>query len=107
MKTADIYRLAVKILRRVAKEQPSKTFTNKQGDTVSISQVVDVLDRAWQWMYPELSTDDIAMVVRCKHCKYYKQYRKKNDIKSKPFYACSLTSQKRDPMFFCKEGEEE
>lgn len=107
MKAADLYRLAVKILRKEAQQNPSKTYTNKDGEKASTSDVADMIDKTYQWMYKELATDDVELVVRCKRCKYYKKYKKKEDIKAKPFYACSLTKQKRDPQFFCADGDTE
>lgn len=107
MKVADLYKLAVKILDKEAKQNPKKTYTNKDGEKASISDVIAMLERAYQWMYKELATDDVTLVVRCRKCKYYKKYRKKDSIKSMPFYACSLTKQKRDPQFFCADGDTE
>ena len=107
MKVADLYQLAVKILRREAQQHPDKIYTNKSGEKASISDVADILDRAHQWMYKDLAVDDLALVVRCECCKYYKKYKKKDDIKARPFYACSLTKQKRDPKFFCADGDTE
>lgn len=70
------------------------------------AQVIDDLTRLKGWAYPHLTTDDIVRVVRCGKCKHYKRYKKKNDRKSQPFYACSLNMAKHDPDFFCKDGRE-
>lgn len=106
MKQVDIYRLAVKLLRGLAKENPGKSFTNSAGEKATISDVADELDKVSKWLYKDFHTEDIDKVVRCKKCKYYKKYRKKGSIKDLPFYACSKDRKKRDPMFFCKDGEE-
>lgn len=68
------------------------------------------LIRAWgklkSWVYPQLTTDDMQLVIRCSNCKYYKRYKKKDDHKAAPFWACSKTKMKRDPDFFCKDGDQ-
>ena len=107
MKQIDMYKLAVKLLRKLAVKTNNKGFKNSDGEHVTISDVADNLEHIANWMYPELSTEDIAKVVRCKKCRYYKKYKKKGTLKGAAFYACSKDMQKRDPMFFCKEGEEQ
>ena len=62
-------------------------------------------DRLKGWIYPQLAIDDVQLVTRCRHCKYYKKYRKKDNPKAAPFWACSKTKMKRDPDFFCKDGD--
>lgn len=73
---------------------------------VGNTQLIKELTKLKGWIYPALSTEDIALVVRCKKCKYYKKYRRKNDIKTPSFYACSLTHAKKDPNYYCADGEE-
>lgn len=58
------------------------------------------------WVYPQLTVDDMQLVTRCKHCKYYKKYKKKDNPKAASFWACSKTKLKREPDFFCKDGEQ-
>lgn len=58
------------------------------------------------WIYPQLTTDDMQLVIRCSNCRYYKRYKKKDDHKAVPFWACSKTKTKRDPDFFCKDGDQ-
>lgn len=106
MKQVDIYRLAVKLLRKMAKENPGKSFTNSAGEKATIDYVANELDKVSKWLYKDFHTEDIDKVVRCKNCKYYKKYKKKGAIKASVFWACSRDMQKRDPMFFCKDGEE-
>lgn len=64
---------------------------------------------AWKklksWIYPQLTTDDMQLITRCKYCVYYKKYKKKDNPKVAPFWACSRTKLKRDPDFFCKDGD--
>lgn len=76
----------------------------KQSDKKSV-EVANRLEKVLHWTYPDLSTEDIVKVIRCKDCMYYKKYRKKSPYKSVAFYACSLTKTKREPTFFCKDGE--
>lgn len=75
-------------------------------NAIEAAQVMDDLTRLKGWAYPNLTTDDIVRVVRCRRCKHYKKYRLKNDRKTKPFYACSLTKIKRPEDYFCKDGAE-
>lgn len=53
------------------------------------------------WAYPQLTTEDMVKVTRCKRCQYYKKYKKKGDRKSLPVWACSIDKVKRDPEFYC------
>ena len=73
---------------------------------VEAAQLMDDITRLKGWAYPYLTTDDIVRVVRCHRCKHYKKYRLKNDRKTKPFYACSLTKIKHPEDYFCKDGAE-
>lgn len=104
MKLSDILQLAVKLLSMQAEKNPAKTFT-KNGKTMSITQVVESLNELRSWLYPDLVTEDVCKVVRCKRCMYYRKFRTKG-MKSQEFMACKLDMKKRDPMFFCKDGEE-
>lgn len=106
MKQVDVYRLAVKLLKKAAKENPGKVFVNSAGEKVTIEEIADGLDKISKWLYKDFHTEDIDKVVRCKKCKFYRRYKKKGAFKAVAFYACSKDMQKRDPMFFCKEGEE-
>ena len=106
MKQVDIYRLAVKLLRKMAKENPGKSFTNSDGEKATIDEVADALDNLSKWLYKDFHTEDITKVVRCKKCKYYKKYKKKGEFKAQIFQVCSKDMQKRSPMFFCKDGDE-
>lgn len=106
MKQIDVYRLAVKLLKKIAKENPGKSFTNSAGEKATIEEVVNSLDKVSKWVYKDFYTEDIDRVVRCKRCKFYKKYKKKDGFKSQVFQACSKDMKKRDPMFFCKDGKE-
>lgn len=105
MKVVDVYKLAIRVLKKQAKECPSKSFTNSSGETVTIKDIADKMETVVKWIHPELYTDDVACVVRCKKCRFYKTYKKKGAFKSVPFKACCKDMKKRDPMFFCAEGE--
>lgn len=103
----EVYRLAAKILRTYHKINPDKVFTNKSGDRLTADDVAKSIEKVSSWMYRDLSSEDIEKVVRCKNCINYKRFKKKGDIKSPAFYACRLDMKKRDPMFYCKAGEED
>lgn len=106
MKQVDIYRLAVKLLRKMAKENPGKSFRNSAGEKVTVEDIADSLDKISKWLYKDFHTEDIEKVVRCQKCKFYKKYKKKDTFKPQVFQACSKDMKQRDPMFFCKDGEE-
>lgn len=89
---------AIALLKLVSKKSPK--------NSAEALLIVEKLTALRNWVYPNLATEDIQKVIRCKNCKNYKKYRRTGDIKSRPFYACSITKQKRDPEFFCKDGEE-
>lgn len=63
------------------------------------------LSKLKSWAYPDLTTEDMVAVTRCKNCRYYKKYKKKDDFKPKIVYACSRTKLKRSKEFFCADGE--
>lgn len=106
MRQVDVYRLAVKLLRKMAKENPGKSFTNSAGEKATIGDIADALDNVSKWLYKDFHTEDIDKVVRCKKCKFYKKYKKKGVFKPQVFQACSKNMKEHDPMFFCKDGEE-
>lgn len=106
MKLSDAYKLAVKLLRRQAESNPKKTFTSPDGEKVTIADVADKLETVSKWVYPELSADDIELVVHCRNCRYYKRFKKKGDLlKARAFFACTKDMSHRDPEFFCKDGD--
>lgn len=106
MKLSDAYKLAVKLLRRQAESNPKKTFTSLDGEKVTIADVADKLETVSKWVYPELSADDIELVVHCRNCRYYKRFKKKGDLlKARAFFACTKDMSRRDPEFFCKDGD--
>ena len=107
MKTYDLYKLAIKLLSQYADTIPDKKYTNKSGESATIYDVIAMLKNVSSWMYKNMSTDDICKVVRCKNCRHYKKYKKKDDFKAKPFYACNLDMKQKPPDFFCKNGDGE
>lgn len=106
MYMVDIYALAIKLLKKTDAECPGKVFKNRDGTKVKIQDVIANLSQMKNWLYPALRTEDITKVVRCKNCRYYKKYRKKGVVPAVVFQACSLDKKPRDPMFFCKDGDE-
>lgn len=106
MKITDAYRIAIKLLEDKERASPGKRFKNSSGETIAVIEVAQALKRLLNWTHPELSSEDITKVTRCFRCKNYKRYKKRGDLKSHSFMACCLDGKKRDPMFFCAEGEE-
>ena len=106
MKQSSIFKLAIKLLKQEAKSNPTRSFVNSEGERVTIKDVANELDKVSKWLYRGLSTEDIARVVRCKNCKYYKKHNKTDSLKGSSYYICSKDKQRRDPMFYCTDGEE-
>lgn len=105
MKMSDAYLGSIKVLKRYAKENPGKLVP--VNDTkVSIDEVVDALKKVHAWVHPELVSESLVKVVRCKNCRNYKSYRKKGVYKAPSFKMCCLDRTKREPDFFCAQGEE-
>lgn len=100
-----MYKLSIRVLKKALKDNPGKTFTNKQGQTVTIEEVAQGLESVVKWIHPELTTEDIVRVVRCERCQHYKTYKKKGAFKATPFKACELDMKRRPPMFYCRDGE--
>lgn len=106
MRMLDVYKIALKVLREVLAKNPERSFKSSSGEKVTLAQVISNLDQVCSWLYSDFSTDDIAKVVRCKHCRYYKKFKQKDAPKALPFWACTIDKKKRDPMYFCKDGIE-
>lgn len=87
---------AVPLLRLVASK------SNKRAAEAEL--IIRGLLNLKGWAYPQLTTEDITQVVRCKNCKHYRKYKKKGNRKSSPFYACRLNKIKRPADFYCAEG---
>ncbi len=96
MSTYDLLNTAIKLIQGKKAQVDSKPHES----------IIQGLERLRDWAYPDLSTEDIEKVVRCKRCRYYKRYKKKKDRTAAPFYACSLTRTKRPEDFYCKDGVE-
>lgn len=96
------------IVRELIDETVNLLKKGLQRSVISAAEydsVVTDWNKLKGWAYPSLTTDDMINVTRCKNCEYYKRYRKKDAVRALPFYACSKTRLKRDPEFFCKDGE--
>ena len=106
MRMLDVFKLAAKLLREQAKTQPNRVFENASGDKITAADVATEIEKLTKWMYPDLSCEDIAKVVRCRNCQHFKKYRKKGAFKATTFQACEYDKDKRDPEFYCKRGLE-
>lgn len=96
---------------------PIKTLINKtisllkRGLAESVicaseyNTVTEELSKLKSWVYPDLTTEDMVAVTRCKNCRHYKEYKKKDAFKPKAVYACSRTKLKCSKEFFCADGE--
>lgn len=102
----DVYKVAIRCLKQLDKQNPNKTFRNSNGESLSLKQVISEISRVAAWMYPELSGDEIVKVVRCKDCQNFKTYKQKGVLKPRPFRACKYDLDRRDPEFYCKDGFE-
>lgn len=101
MRLYDLFSDTVKTLDSLSKGKPIKKGSIDYKAFIKAYKVL--LD----WLYPELSTDNIQLVVTCNKCKNYKRYRKKGDaLKPTYIWRCSLDKQRRSPDFFCKDGKE-
>lgn len=102
---SDTYKLAVKLLKRQAKEC-NRTFTSPEGEKITISDIAHRLETVQKWIYPKIYNEEIRRVVYCEKCKFYKKFRKKGSKpKSGVFFACAKDMKRRDPMFYCAEGD--
>lgn len=78
--------------------------TKSRKRAAEVELVIQGLLNLKGWAYPQLTTEDITQVVRCKNCEHYRKYKKKGNRKSAPFYACRLNKIKRPADFYCAEG---
>ena len=105
MRIKHAFGLAIKVLKQEAKVNPGKSYTNSQGEKATIEEVITAIKRLSAWVWPDLASEELVRVTRCKNCIHFKTYRKKDDYKALPFKACSSNRNQRDPEFFCKNGE--
>lgn len=97
MRILDLYDRTIVLLKIIAHK------SSKHSEEAN--QIISELSNMKAWLYPDLYTEDVEKVTRCKNCKSYKKYKKKNALKATAFYACSKDKQRRDPEFFCKDGD--
>lgn len=91
--------------RKTAKKTPGVHIISN-GRPLSYMEVADEIERVCQWVYPNLETEDICAVVRCKNCEHYKRFRKKGSLKLVVKYLCELDKKERSPDFYCADGIE-
>lgn len=104
MRTIDTLNIALKVLKQQYKVTPNRTFS-KGSETLSLKSVIDSLERLVDWCCADLDTSDITKVVPCSKCVHYKRYKKKNVFKAEVFRACELDMKRRQPNFYCKDGD--
>lgn len=104
MRTLDTLNISLKVLKTQSKATPNKTFS-KGSETIPIGAVVNSLERLIGWCSNDLDTGDMVQVVPCAKCIHYKRFRKKNVFKATVFRACELDMQRRQPDFYCKDGD--
>lgn len=66
--------------------------------------VATELKKLRDWMYPDLETGNVQLVVKCYQCTHYRKFKKKDQPRSRSFFACDIDMAKRDGDFFCKDG---
>ena len=96
MRISELIDKVVTLLKLVAAKSPK--------NAVEAEFLTKELLHLKGWAYPQLTTEDITQVVRCKNCEHYRKYKKKGNRKSAPFYACRLNKIKRPADFYCAEG---
>lgn len=101
-----IISLCINLLSREEKEHPGGVFKSAEG-AVPYRDAITELKRVREWLYPELRTGDVQLVVRCKNCTHYKRFKKKGSIKPVYRYLCELDKVARPEDFFCKNGDKE
>ena len=98
--------LCINLLSREEKGHPGGVFKSAEG-VVPYRDAITELKRVREWLYPELRTGDVQLVVRCRNCTHYKRLKKKNSIKPVYKYICELDGAERTEDFFCKNGDKE
>lgn len=105
MNLKQTFLVCVKMLRSKARKFPEGGFT-LDGETVLYSEAADELERVSAWVFPDLHTGDVRLVVHCRNCAHYKRYRKKKALKPEVKCLCELDKKQREPDFFCADGKE-
>lgn len=91
---------------RILKKSGDSRIKTEEGMT-TYRELSKELDNLGSWCYK--GEIDVQKIIRCKNCRHYKRYKKKNvknPYEHTTFCACSLDKLKRKPEFYCSNGEE-
>lgn len=106
MKAEQLYQSVLALLQNIVKKKPEAYITIGNGQLVPLKDLIPKIKRLCDWVYPDLSTDDIVLVTRCKNCRHYRRYKKKRDeLKPQISWRCDKDKERKDPGFYCKMGE--
>lgn len=109
MTIKQILSITVDILNEVKQKTPKRMveFPSDAGpQKISIDAAIAQVKNLYSWCYDQLELKNIIKVCRCKDCKYYKKYRKKNSLKKVYKMLCSLDKTEKPPEWYCPKGME-
>ena len=105
MKLQDLFNICDHLVQEKIKQKPEAGIKTSNGERFKYKEISKELRNLSSWCYQEPL--DVQKVVRCKNCKHYKRYRKKDFHKKYTLIqACELTKTKRKPEFYCSDGLE-
>lgn len=82
------------------------------GKTIyPVEDVIKEIERFAEWADPNLDTESLCKVIRCKDCKHYKKMKKKSaqsigSFKTVTKTICELDDKYRPANYFCADAVE-
>lgn len=104
MTLKELFEASSVVIAKKAKENPTGTL--RKGDVeFTYQELSRELKNVASWCYK--GEMDTINVIRCKNCKNYKLYRKKNNPKDKGQKRCRLDKEIKRPEHYCAFGEKQ
>lgn len=91
-------------LLTIVRDELAKTPSKKSGD-MSYKELCNEISALLGWACPEIETDRLKKIIPCRKCVHYKKFKKRSESK-RAMLLCSIDMSKKDPDFYCKDGEE-
>ena len=106
MTILELFQLSQMLLKSSKTDPNNHVFCLKSGKHISAQKAIEAYELLIDWVCPELSMEDVSLIVHCKDCEHFRKFRRKGgDYKAEVITACRYDKNKRDPEFFCKWGE--
>lgn len=109
MTIKQILSITIDILTEAKEKSPNRQVAFPVDDgtqKIPIDAAIAQVKNLYSWCYDQLELKNIIKICRCKDCKYYRRYRKKDSLKKVYKMLCSLDKTERPPEWYCPKGTE-